>query len=280
MGPVYFIPQAARSIKLADVRALGLAYAFDDRVTPAGVSQGPDGHAGVVVADPDRVPPHKIGYFASEQTWRTAPGVATAKGDPVWVGIFTADPPTPADLVRKETLDGHAVTLADGQRYLVPVARSIDDAQDQLVYHCRLPRAITLDDDGAWQPAGILARHERLWEIAAAWWDARLGASDTSQGITFDFAGANDCALAALATNYRLGKAEIGLCGLLTETSVVAILDALVDWPTVEAWLKKKFPSASAGSATEPGAPAEPAGTAPRSPTSGRSRGASATRRR
>lgn len=280
MGPVYFIPRATRQVKLAEARALGLAYALEDKLTPAGVAHGPDGQAGVVVADPDRVPPHKIGYYQAEQAWRKIPGGSTAAGDALWVGIYTADPPTPADLVRLRPLVGHGVTLADGRRYTVPVARSIDEAADELVYHNRLPQAITIDDEGEWQPAGVLAQYTRLWEIACAWWDARLGAQETDAGWTFHFAQANDCALEALAANYRLGKAELALCGLLTEEAVVAVLDALIDWPTVISWLKKKFPPVSAGSATEPGSPAAAAGTGRRSRTFGRSAEASAKRRR
>ena len=57
-----------------------------------------------------------------------------------------------------------------------------------------------------------------------------------------EFADVNDAALLALATNYRVGKAEVVLLGLFDDRATVEILKALIDWPTISAWLKKKGP--------------------------------------
>jgi hypothetical protein len=270
MGPLYYLPGLTRSVKLAELRACGLGYALEDRATPAGVETGPDGQAGVVVGDPTRVPDHKIGYYAAEQRWRKVPGARTDKG-PCWVGIYPAAPPSPEDLQRLDLLSGHAVKLGDGARWRVPIARAIDAGAEHLTYANLLPRAVGVDEDGQWQAEGIVDRYAPLWEIATAWWEARVGAEETDGGVTFDFAGVNDCALAALAANYRLGKAEVALLGLLDARSVTTILDALIDWPTFEVWFKKKVAQQSAGSNSAAGPADSPPVTSPASPTSARS---------
>jgi hypothetical protein len=165
-------------------------------------------------------------------------------------------------------LSGHLVTLGDGQRWRVPIARAIDAEAELLTYGNVLPRAVDVDDDGEWTPAGTVARYAPLWEIATSYWHARVHAEELDEGIKFDFAGERDAALAALAANYRIGKAEVGLLGLFNDQAILQILDALIDMPTFEAWCKKKLAAASVGSSTGAGPAASLPATNPVSPIS------------
>jgi len=244
-GLLYFLPGRDRSIKLPDVKAAGLDYAFEDRCTPAGVERGPDGERGVIVADDERIEAHRIGYYPDKQTWRRIPGLDA------WVGMYTDDPPEPTDLIRQRALPGHWVRLGDGHDWLIPVARAAAEQDSTLVWYQALPQATTIDEEGRWIQGGVLPAYQRLWDIAMRWWDAVVAAetieeSETSAKIELDFEEINDGALLALATNYRVGKAEVALLGLFDDQCVREILAALIDMPTIQAWLKKK--AAAAGS--------------------------------
>lgn len=275
-GFLYFLPGQNRGIKIADLVKLGLGYAFERRMDVRGVpGGGPDGSPGVVIADPESVP--DIGYYADRQTWRKIPGSAN------WVGHGNENRPTAADLQRNQMLDGHWVELADDAEWLVPVARASaeetfegpDGAKDsRLSWYQKLPEATSIDEEGNWIRDGVLARYRPLWETAVRWWDARSGAAmpDASeQGtvrVTFDFDGLNDAAVLALGANYRVSKIEAAMLGLFDDQCVIRILDALVDWPVIEKWLKKKARLMADSSSTGDGPPADGPVTGPQSLTS------------
>jgi len=239
-GLLYFIPQR-KHVELGQVAELGLAYAFEDDCTPRGVERGPDDCAGVVLADSTRVQPRNHGYWTdhrrSAQEWLKIPGNPAG----AWVGRTLDEPLRPADVARNKQLDGHLVDLADGQQWLAPVARGLAEMDGELVAYTALPRLTGVDDEGQWIQGELVRRYARLWEVAAAWWDAIMGAEQTEEGtLEFDFAGRNDAAVVVLATNYRLQKAEIALLGLFDQNSAAELLWAAVDWPTMKEWTAKK----------------------------------------
>jgi len=279
-GLLYYIPDATRAIKVPDLAGLGLGYAFGSRLVPREVQRGPDGDHGVVVADPDRLKEHLLGFWPDRQTWLKIPGLPGGKT--AWVGRHNDQPVGPPDLIRENVLPGHFVTLADGNDWLVPIARALNAEGDALTWHHNLPQTVGMDAAGEWTQGGVVPKYRRLWDIATAWWDTFAAASpgpddqvgdDVDPGktvtIEFDFAGLNDAALYALATNYRVGKAEVALLGLFDDRATAEILKALIDWPTVVGWIKKKARSMPDGSATDAGPEASTPATDPRSPTSG-----------
>lgn len=281
-GLLYYLPECTRAIKVADLGKIGLGYAFDSRLVPREVQRGPGGDRGVVVADPDRLPEHLLGFWPEKQTWLKIPGLPDGKE--AWVGRHNDQPVRPPDLVRESVLPGHFVTLADGNDWLVPIARGINADGDEPFGYPNLPQTVGVDDAGAWTQGGVVPKYRRLWEIATAWWDAFAAAGpgpddvddvvvDDKRKVTieFDFPGVNDAALYALATNYRVGKAEVALLGLFDDRSTVEVLEALIDWPTVQAWIKKKVSETSTpdGSSTDAGPEASIPDTGQPSPTSG-----------
>ena len=245
-GLLYYIPTATRAIKVAELAELGLGYAFDSRLVPREVQRGPDGDRGVVVADCDRLKEHLLGFWPEKQRWLKIPG---CPGN-AWVGRHLDQPIEPADLVRDQVLPGHWVTLADGRDWLCPVARGAIDSDGELGWCQNLPAAVGFDAEGNWTRQGVVAKYAPLWDVAMRWWDAFAAASpdedDQPDGeaektrVTFEFADVNDAALLALATNYRVGKAEVVLLALFDDRATVEILKALIDWPTISAWLKKR----------------------------------------
>ena len=239
---LYFVPGAKRSITYAEVCALSIGHAFEGRFAASEVFDGPTGTAGVVLShDALRWLP---AFYRERQTWRSVPG-STA-----WVGRYDDLPLEPAHLLRRDALRGHLVTLADGQEWQIPVARGASEREGELVCYVNLPQYTEVDDAGEWREGAIVPRYAELWQHACDWWDTLRGArvegegDETQAGLSF--AGLHDAALAALAANYRLGKPEASLLRLFTKPHAVEVLKALVDWPTVAEFLKKKA-EASAG---------------------------------
>jgi hypothetical protein len=257
-GFLYYLP-AKRDIKLAELVALGLGYAFEKpSFTRCEIhANGPDKGAGVIVADDTRLVGHRVGYYADEQEWVKVPKTNA------YVGWFKADPPTPTDLERSQTLNGHLVELGDGNEWLVPVARGAAEEG----WYTALPQRTGLDDNGEWASGKVIARYEALWDAACRFWDAFRSANDVEgEAVQLDFAGQNDAALVALQANYRVGRAEVVALGLFDGQCVVRILQALIDWPT---WLelhKKKVTSetsaAPASLNTDDGPPGDGPATA------------------
>jgi hypothetical protein len=265
MGLLYFLPGEKRSITPERVAELGLGYAFEGRHVANDAFDGPEGKPGaVLVADATRT---KLGFYKDRQTWRPVPGTTA------WVGRYTDEPVEPKDLQRRDALRGHWVTLADGQAWLVPVARGATERDGELVCFVELPQYTEIDDAGEWVEGAIVPRYAALWDHATAWWDTlraqgqpaeessdEPGDAPAVPEVKFDFPGLHEAALAALAANYRIGRAEAALLQLFTKQSATSVLKALVDWPTVEEFLKKKFAGLAVGSPIDAGpAAASPA---------------------
>jgi len=255
-GLLYFLPGADRGIKIEQVRKLGLGYAFEDRCTARGVSGGPGGAAGVVIADDGRVPPERIGYYPGRQRWRPIP-----KSE-VQVGMYTDQPPGPEGLARSEQLPGHLVKLGDGGKWRIPVALAPMTEDGQVEPTIALPTLTDIDTAGEWILGGIAPNYEHLWLAACKWWNAKRGAEVDDGAAKFDGAALLDTALAALASNYRVGKIEVALLGLFDMAVAVRVCDALIDWPAVVEFLGKK--EVAGGSSIADGRPAEPADTGQR----------------
>jgi len=259
-GLLYYLPDAARARLTEAIDAAGLGYAFDGPPIPCEVTRGPQAAqpAGLVVADKGSAPDHMVRLDPDAQTWRPIPG------SDAMVGVYTDAPPTPELLARADLLPGHPVELADGQTYIAPVARGLamDDEAGPTGWTLALPQTVGLDPAGAWTAGDVVPRYRALWAAACHWWDAKHQALDAGPdddqpdaatvAFTFDFASLLDAALTVLAANYRVGRPEVALLGLFDDASAVRLLDAAIDWPTVQAWLKKKAVSACWSTANGP----------------------------
>lgn len=251
---LYYIPKVSGPVNPELPRKHGLGYAFERRIVGRRVMErGPDGDAGLVVASSEE----RIGYFKDKQAWRKVPGTRA------WVGMYCDAPPLPADLGREQMLPGHSVRLGDEQYWTVPVARALAESDDQLQAFCALPSGVSLDDNGQWTTGEVVPRYRELWKIATDWFDTQYGEGqvDEENRLTFEFAEVNDAALTALAANYRIGKAEVALLGLFTQQTTFAILQAVIDQPTLDKWVKKKLESGTWNTAG--GEPAEAPTTDP-----------------
>ena len=235
-GFLYYIP----GIDKADHDVLykhGLAYAFSElkgNPTVNRVIGGPDDGDGVVIPGIGCTD-HR--YKKDAQTWRKYKGI--------YVGYWNEQKPGPSDLQRADALNGHKVTLGDGNQWIVPVARQINDVDGRITASCALPSRIGWDEDGAWVMGDVVQKYFELWNTAQAFWDqlTEQTPGDLNQDkaiITFDFAGGNDAAVMVLQCNYHISPREIDLLELFDIDSAGNVLRALVDWPSFLDCLQKK----------------------------------------
>jgi hypothetical protein len=272
-GFLYFLPNV-RTARIEDIRAMGLGYAFDAGFAQRGLvgGGGPEGLSGCIVTADPSADPDSFAYLPDRQTWQRIPPAArdasiegqTPGPDP-WVGYVTASPPGPADLAREVPLPrGHSILLGGspgGRVWRVPVAIMLLETADGVLPApgMSMPRKMHRET-GEWTVgdfADLRPGFQALYKTACAWWDARLAmevrkpkpepevesgpeAKPLVQAIV-EFAGSSDAALRALAANYRLGRAECSALGLFgSDRDVVAILNALIDWPTWQDYAEKK----------------------------------------
>ena len=242
-GFIYYISGAtegaATDTKM--IQAAGLGHAL------GGPDAAPFARVVTVIANRKNVDAQFLKYDPKQttQTWKRikAPD-PVAKTPGVWVGYTNASPPTPADLIRQKGLKGHQVTLLDGAAWWVPAAISWADDDDSLAWLGALPRRSTIDDvTGEWVEGDIIAKYKFLWTIAEQWMTSRDGAlvtdnTDGTASFAMTYTQFLDDAISALAFNYHIGRHECDVLGLLNTAEAMAVLDAVIDLPTFEAWTR------------------------------------------
>lgn len=223
-GFLYFLEGCGPG-QVADVLpARGLAHLSAERMRVRGVSGGPGGTNGVVIADRDQVDAGQVGYWPDKQTWRKIPQASA------WCGYSNDAKPGPADLARCEVVAGEDVRLGDGNLWHVPHA--IDYSGPGL------PRVMQLDDNGHWVPGDIVTERRALWKLAWDWreaidalcaWRDERGSFDgfTDERMTFDWIFSRS--VQVLQANYVIGAAEASILGLFVTGNQWAILQALCD---------------------------------------------------
>jgi hypothetical protein len=245
MGFLYYINGGNAAFGPREAAALGLGYALaDPGVAVRQVVGGPDGGNGVIAA---AAGVQEVGYFPDRQTWRRLCTEDSVAGT-VWVGLAPLRRPGPADLARVDRLSGHWIELLDGHPWLVPIARGWSEEDGELRWYHNVPMVADLDDAGRWTRRKVSERYAAFWDLVCRWDEARGQAAAVAAGtldsgsvtVSFEFDDLLDAAVQVLAQNYRLGRTEAALLGLLSDAAAVAVLNAAADMPTRRAWHEKK----------------------------------------
>jgi len=147
--------------------------------------------------------------------------------------------PSPRDLARNDQTHGQVVRLADDRDWMVPTVYTRTGK-------CLLMPSLTLSLDGAIQEvnsarSGLMAdRFERLFELVRDIHEqnSQLGryGGDEAAAMTELVAGVID----ALSVNYRVGRAEVGLLGLLNPANLLGAAAAVVNYDLYIALLGEK----------------------------------------
>ena len=229
--PIYFFPgiqkhQLAPEGKLSSAMLAGcgdLERTFADIADvrkDASLSElsgpGPGGSSGCLLTalPPIGEPPIRLHYAPDFQVWR--------QFGKVWVGIDKEHPIRPADLMRKKQFQGYEIELA-GQVWTIPVIRDPQGGTG-------LPKDWTYDEGGQ-VVERIKSTYIALWTAfeRAAWlfYDA-----DGPWPLAMQLQEAIELCVQALSLNYRFGRIEQNLLGLVDSESWFVILAAAVDEPT------------------------------------------------
>lgn len=256
-GLLYFLPKRGAGVTRKQICDAGLSYLPDAGFQACECTNGPSGEPGVIVGFGDSSSP--VGYHPNKQRWRRIPAAGNSSdgtngilntgkvfqpGAGAWVGACCDQPIAATEFARPSLLPGHAVELADGNKWIVPIARGFTEHEDSLSWLIALPTIVGLGDDGRWMTGGVVPKYAKLWATANKFWDvlqSEINAGgDDDEPVTLQFDELQDAAVIALQANYAIGPAEVALLGLFDTTAAQRILLALVDWPTLEAFNKKK----------------------------------------
>ena len=233
---LYYLPGVRGLFQPSTLEERGLAGVLEpSRIRTQEVMRGPDGGPGTIVADAREV---DCRYQPEAQDW------AEAHRGSFWAGLLRGARPGPADLARDVLYAGYAVLLADGNRWQVPMARDWRGAT-------ALDTRYALTEDGTWGEQ-VVEKHQAFSKRAEALWlqieetlAGRVASGDAalSLGVTVSVGDEVDLCCEALAVNYRLGREEASLLGILTRETHAAVVEAVLGWPEYLAFLKKTLGS-------------------------------------
>lgn len=230
------------------LRAAGYDWLAGEGLVRCQTSGGPAGAGGSILADQRHTDAARCRYEPDGQEWlpTDCPGLHVGR----WHDLPM---PTPEQLAREDQLDGHAVELADGNAWTVPVARGYVEQDGDLRWYCALPQRLDWRG-GEWHRGEVLPRYAHLWSISERWEErwaagfamavAAAAGEDGGEAVAVELSltDAADLAVEVLAVNYRITAAEVSLLGLFADATPAAVLDAVIDLPTRRAWIKKKLP--------------------------------------
>lgn len=227
-GFFYFLPDTRGQVSDNLLSRFGLLHIREigDNLHCREVIRGPDGKQGLMCGNARNWQPEEVKQSDS-LTWKLFPkSHAEAQA---YCGWQTDKLPKPEELARKVQLAGEWLTLADGNRWLIPIARKV--TQDGS--YCALPLAFDLDDEtGEWKASQVQADYKRIWDHANAYYDAMLEASDKvgpGESIKFPIPSYERLVSDAIAANYRTSMREIATLGVLTSSVAGEIARVLID---------------------------------------------------
>lgn len=228
--PIYFFPKVTRAQLVRQGKLnreilveRGLARTFADvEAEKCAYSEltglGPGNFSGsLLCALPvDGECPIRLHYAPTLQDWH--------EFDAYFVGIDKEHPPTPECLKRKDQFNGYPIELGHAKaKWVLPIIRDPDGGT-------RLPRDWTLEADGSVSET-IRADYIALWEEFGEVVDLFFSPDDPGPAgvVSMDRDRAMQLCLKVLGLNYRIGRAEQNLLGLVNAETWVTILAASVD---------------------------------------------------
>jgi hypothetical protein len=206
------------------LRNVGLEPLLDDGTSLSSIDVvgGPDRGRGTIFYFGDHPRP---GYFAKEQSWSPCKPNGTLPAKRFWLGYAHGAKPRPTDLMRRSSLGGEEVLLADGNAWRIPAP-------------AKLPHTYALDSQG--RPVRKTKSAYQEWVDRAFSLGDRImewrrgGKPDLSIAGTFSFM------VATLAMNYRVNADVVDWLGLLDDVSFARIIDAVFELGALEQLEKKK----------------------------------------
>jgi len=201
-------------------------------------AKGPSGRSGHVLypKPANGSQPRFYSYNPDGQTW-------IPRGDKLWIGWDSINPPTPEELIRRKPAGGMMLTDEFDRKWCIPVVRSPIDRGS-------LPLDYTFDPDGS-VVKRIKPIHERIWDLSGRAHEYLMQVGAVPQDkieSEFPESWVIQTAVEFLGINYRVGIheaaafVEMGQTVLDTDLAMY-IFRAVTDFAKVEEatdFLKKK----------------------------------------
>jgi hypothetical protein len=235
---LYFVPGNSCAVPKC------LEYAFEGKtISRQQTMSGPMGSAsGFLLANSDD--PTRAKLDLPNQTWKRIPGIEIE----AYCGVWNDQKITPSSLQRSVILDSHTVELDDGSAWQCAIARGFDS--DRLSYFSNVPRVLELSSSGKWVLGAFSPQYRRFMQLALAYANANELAVDNGES-TFAFDDVDELAVLGLTCNYKVSSIELSFLEDAYSVSVRnKLLEAILDFPTLHLWAKKKREADSVGSTT------------------------------
>lgn len=225
-GFLYFLPNAKVSDVPANLKSWGLGYLIDGEDQTLW-------HRGATIAGV-----HGL-VIGSSRNWEVEEVKASDKIEWVkfpkpfaeqqaWLGWIKDRPmPGPDDLARAKQISGELTTLADGNRWLLPIAKQYTEDG----YAVNLPVCFGLNEEtGDWITDSVVPQYRAIWNHANQYLNARLSAVVDEDGkATWTIPDGEKLVEDALQTNYRVSIREIASLGLLVSGIFQLVGEVLID---------------------------------------------------
>ena len=254
-GFLYYAAGEAAPVRQDRAAELGLSHAIDRNPESPEVRGGPDGGHGYLFAVSDRLRLFDedggvertlpVAYQPDHQTWVETPWPN------VWVGYYNDHPPTPADLVRSETIAGYNFDLADGNKWLLPAVRQCVEGEPV----SQLPSKLRMTPERKLVPAGPLDRAKWLWDATEKAWLSMITEKDLPEAEVNELVGQ------LFSANYFATDVELSAIGAFSQENFDNPVDLLAVSIGYFSWLEwkdaqeteKKSVSVTTGSGTSAG---------------------------
>jgi len=216
-GLLYFINTSSKTVTNKDLEGAGLSC-FIDRVEDQRPTSGLGG--GIVFTVQGKYFADDVGYYEDKQTWVEFDGFQVCY--------------QPLDnnnqLLKDDFLNGHEVTLDDGNAWTIPLARKMPEGNSAL------PKKLREIREGEVVEVPI-EKYLYLSKLADEAWAAFDENPATKTKYDFEGEGISevykDCKT-LIMSNYDLEWFDISAMGLISRVNSIAVLWALVDFLAVE----------------------------------------------
>lgn len=171
----------------------------------------------------------KVGFYHDEQVWENIPK-ADGKESRLWIGYYRDNKPKPKDFLRKDYIDGYYLELADGNQWVIPVARRFQQG-------CLLPKGMKMVVAGRVDEF-VIEKYMPLQRIAEQLF-VHFGLDEEKEfhkedGFLCDDASFFTTCVEVLSTNYNLDFRDVSILKLFTTDNTIDILKLVIDMPHVE----------------------------------------------
>lgn len=227
-GFLYFLPNAKPSDVPANLKLWGLSYLIEGEgrnLWARGCTI--NGAIGLVVGSSANWQVEEV-KAGDHLEWAKFPK-PFAEIPPMLGWLKDQPMPGPADLARQKQISGEHHHLADGNRWLLPIAKQYTGEG----HVANLPLCFGLDEEtGGWIANSIVPQYRAIWNHANAYLMNMMQAyANASEDGTVQWIVDNSEELVedAFQANYRVSSMEIATLGLLVSGLVKTVADVLCD---------------------------------------------------